>query len=69
MLEGRPAVISFVTVAELEYGARLAGWGPDRFRRDAAGARNRALAMFSRYTTSGSMGSGKPRISNQRSRR
>lgn len=27
MLEGRPAVISFVTVAELEYGARLAGWG------------------------------------------
>ena len=25
MLEGRPAVISFVTVAELEYGARLAG--------------------------------------------
>ena len=33
MLEGRPAVISFVTVAELEYGARLAGWGPDRLRR------------------------------------
>jgi predicted nucleic acid-binding protein len=32
-LEGRPAVISFVTVAELEYGARLAGWGPDRRRR------------------------------------
>ena len=27
ILEGRPAVISFVTVAELEYGARLAGWG------------------------------------------
>jgi predicted nucleic acid-binding protein len=26
-------VISFVTVAELEYGARLAGWGPDRRRR------------------------------------
>ncbi len=33
MLEGRPAVISFVTVAELQYGARLADWGPDRLRR------------------------------------
>src|SRR6266487_6351654 len=33
VLEGRPAIISFVTVAELEYGARLAGWGPDRLRR------------------------------------
>jgi predicted nucleic acid-binding protein len=33
MPEGRPAVISFVTVAELEYGARLADWGPDRLRR------------------------------------
>lgn len=33
VLEGRPAVISFVTVAELEYGARLADWGPDRLRR------------------------------------
>ena len=33
MLEGRPAVVSFVTVAELEYGARLADWGPDRLRR------------------------------------
>ena len=33
MLEGRPAVISFVTVAELEYGARLADWGRDRLRR------------------------------------
>lgn len=32
-LEGRPAIISFITVAELEYGARLAGWGPDRLRR------------------------------------
>jgi predicted nucleic acid-binding protein len=32
-LEGRPVVISFVTVAELEYGARLAGWGTDRLRR------------------------------------
>ena len=26
-------MISFVTVAELEYGARLAGWGPERLRR------------------------------------
>jgi tRNA(fMet)-specific endonuclease VapC len=33
VLEGRPAIISFVTVAELVYGARLAGWGPDRLRR------------------------------------
>jgi predicted nucleic acid-binding protein len=33
VLEGRPAIVSFVTVAELEYGARLAGWGPDRLRR------------------------------------
>jgi predicted nucleic acid-binding protein len=33
VLEGRPAIISFVTVAELEYGARLAGWGPDRLQR------------------------------------
>ena len=33
VLEGRPAIISFVTVAELEYGAKLAGWGPDRLQR------------------------------------
>src|SRR5258707_8060048 len=33
LLEGRPAVLSFITVAELEYGARLAGLGPDRYRR------------------------------------
>jgi predicted nucleic acid-binding protein len=33
VLEGRPAIISFLTVAELEYGARLVGWGPDRLRR------------------------------------
>jgi predicted nucleic acid-binding protein len=33
ILEGRPAVVAFVTVAELEYGARLAGWGPGRLRR------------------------------------
>jgi predicted nucleic acid-binding protein len=32
-LEGRPVVVSFVTVAELEYGAKLAGWGPERIQR------------------------------------
>jgi predicted nucleic acid-binding protein len=26
VLAGRPAVVSFVTVGELGYGARLAGW-------------------------------------------
>jgi predicted nucleic acid-binding protein len=31
--EGRPAVISFVTVAELRFGAKLAGWGPARLQR------------------------------------
>ena len=33
MREGRPAIISFVTVAELRFGARLAGWGPGRLQR------------------------------------
>ena len=33
LLEGRPAIISFITVAELRYGASLAGWGPDRLGR------------------------------------
>jgi predicted nucleic acid-binding protein len=33
LLEGRPATISFVTVAELRFGAKLARWGPDRFRK------------------------------------
>ena len=33
LLEGRPAVLSFVTVAELRFGARLAGWGDSRRRR------------------------------------
>jgi tRNA(fMet)-specific endonuclease VapC len=33
LLEGRPAVISFITVAELRYGASLAGWGPGRLVR------------------------------------
>ena len=30
MLEGRPAIISFQTVAELHYGARRRAWGPRR---------------------------------------
>jgi tRNA(fMet)-specific endonuclease VapC len=30
LIEGRAALISFVTVAELRFGARLAGWGPER---------------------------------------
>jgi tRNA(fMet)-specific endonuclease VapC len=33
LLEGRPALISFITVAELRYGASLAGWGPARLAR------------------------------------
>jgi predicted nucleic acid-binding protein len=33
ILEGRPAVISFITVAELRYGAKLAGWGTARLVR------------------------------------
>jgi predicted nucleic acid-binding protein len=33
LLQGRPAVISFVTVAELRFGARLAGWGKTRRQR------------------------------------
>jgi predicted nucleic acid-binding protein len=32
VLEGRSALISFVTVAELRFGARLAAWGPRRLR-------------------------------------
>ena len=30
LIEGRAALISFVTVAELRFGARLATWGPER---------------------------------------
>ena len=30
LIEGHAALISFVTVAELRFGARLAGWGPER---------------------------------------
>jgi predicted nucleic acid-binding protein len=33
LVEGREALVSFVTVAELRFGARLAGWGPQRLRR------------------------------------
>jgi len=32
LVEGRAAVISFITVAELRFGARLATWGPQRLR-------------------------------------
>lgn len=33
LVEGRAALISFVTVAELRFGAQLAAWGPRRLRR------------------------------------
>lgn len=33
VLEGRPVVVSFITVAELRFGAMLAGWGPSRLQR------------------------------------
>jgi predicted nucleic acid-binding protein len=49
LTNGRPAVVSFVTVAELGFGARPAGWGSgassadagasDRSRGDVAGCR------------------------------
>lgn len=32
VLEGRPAIISFVTVAEIRFGARIAGWGTARLQ-------------------------------------
>jgi predicted nucleic acid-binding protein len=32
-LAGRPALISFISAAELRYGARRAGWGGPRLRR------------------------------------
>ena len=35
-IEGQELFVSFVTVAELRYGARLAGWGEHRLRRLAA---------------------------------
>lgn len=30
--DGRPAIISFVTVAELRFGVKLAGWGQARLQ-------------------------------------
>lgn len=33
VLEGRRAIISFVTEAELRFGAAAAGWGPARIQR------------------------------------
>jgi len=33
LVEGRAALVSFVTVAELRFGARLAAWGPQRLRK------------------------------------
>ena len=33
LVGGRAAVISFITVAELRFGARLATWGPQRLLR------------------------------------
>lgn len=33
LVAGRPAYVSFVTVAELRFGARLANWGESRLRR------------------------------------
>jgi predicted nucleic acid-binding protein len=33
LLVARPAVICFITVAELRFGARLAGWGQPRLTR------------------------------------
>jgi predicted nucleic acid-binding protein len=32
LVEGRAALVSFITVAELRFGARLAAWGPARLR-------------------------------------
>lgn len=40
LIEGRPVVVSFATIAELRYGAMKAGWGDLRRRaleRDLAG--------------------------------
>lgn len=33
LLEGRPHILSFVTVAELRFGARVAGWGDRKLQR------------------------------------
>ena len=34
-MQGRNLYISFITVAELRYGAKLAGWGEQRLRLEA----------------------------------
>ena len=33
LLEGRPVIISWITAAEIRYGAALAGWGASRVQR------------------------------------
>ncbi len=33
LLEGRPFIVSFVTVAEVRFGGQLAGWGAPRLQR------------------------------------
>ena len=33
LLEGRPFVVSFMTAAEIRFGAKLAGWGTARLQR------------------------------------
>lgn len=33
LVEGRPFIISFVTLAEIRFGAHLAGWGKPRLQR------------------------------------
>src|SRR5262249_54177520 len=50
ILEARPAVVSFVTVAELEYGARLADWatiGSSGWSTRLAGPRSSGLGRIS----------------------
>jgi hypothetical protein len=49
LIEGRPAVISFITVAEFRYGAMLAGWGPGRLTRlDAIFAKVKDLTLLTK---------------------
>lgn len=33
ILGGRPGIISFITVAEIQFGAKVAGWGASRLKR------------------------------------
>jgi predicted nucleic acid-binding protein len=44
VLEGRPAVISFVTVAEMRFGSRIASWGARRRQRLEHEARRDCVA-------------------------